>query len=356
MLTVALIFGGRSAEHEISLASARFVADNLASGKYRVVPVGLLRDGGWVVPRDLDAALRDGLDETPCDPVALLPDPTRAGLETESGERIPLDFAFPILHGTYGEDGTIQGLLEMADLPYAGAGVLASAVGMDKELMKAAFSAWGLPQVDYLVARDAAHDVLALIEQIEVRFEYPVFVKPANLGSSVGMSKVHTTAELRPALGLALRYDRKVIIEESADCREVECAVLGNAHPEASVPGEVMPAHEYYDYESKYTDGLMTMKIPAPLSDSTTARVRELAVEAFRAIDCSGFARCDFFVRESDGTVLVNEINTIPGMTKMSAFPLLWRAAGVDSPALIDRIVELGLERHALRSSLTYRR
>jgi len=356
MITLALIFGGRSAEHEISLASARFVADNLSPEKYRVVPVGLLRSGAWVLPQDLDATLRDGLDGSPCDPVALLPDPTRPGLETAAGARIPLDFAFPILHGTYGEDGTIQGLLEMADLPYAGAGVLASSVGMDKELMKAAFAAHGLPQVDYLVARDAAADQASLVQRVEARFSYPVFVKPANLGSSVGMTKAHDRAELVSALELAWRYDRKVIVEAFVAGREVECAVLGNAQPEASVPGEVVPAHEYYDYESKYTDGLMSMRIPAPLSNETTARVRELAVAAFRAVDCSGYARCDFFVRASDGEVLVNEINTIPGMTHMSAFPLLWAAAGVESPALIDRIVDLGVERHEVRSRLSVSR
>lgn len=356
MITLALIFGGRSAEHEISLASARFVADNLSPEKYRVVPVGLLRSGAWVLPRDLDTTLRDGLDGSPCDPVALLPDPTRPGLETAAGARIPLDFAFPILHGTYGEDGTIQGLLEMADLPYAGAGVLASSVGMDKELMKAAFAAYGLPQVDYLVARDAAADQASLVQRVEARFSYPVFVKPANLGSSVGMTKAHDRAELVSALELAWRYDRKVIVEAFVAGREVECAVLGNAAPGASVPGEVVPAHEYYDYESKYTDGLMSMKIPAPLSDEVTARVRELAVAAFRAVDCSGYARCDFFVREPDDVVLVNEINTIPGMTHMSAFPLLWAAAGVQPPALIDRIVDLGIERHEVRSRLSVSR
>lgn len=356
MLSLALIFGGRSAEHEISLASARFVADNLSPEKYDVVPVGLLRSGAWVLPKGVDVALRDGLDATPCDPAALFPDPTRSGLETVAGARIPLDFAFPVLHGTYGEDGTIQGLLEMAGLPYAGAGVLASSVGMDKELMKAAFTAWGLPQVDYLVARDLTGDPAAFVARVEAAFDYPVFVKPANLGSSVGMTKAHTIAELLSALELASRYDRKVIVEAFADCREVECAVLGNESPTASVPGEVVPAHEYYDYESKYTDGLMTMKIPAPLAEATTARVRELAVETFRAVDCSGYARCDFFVRESDGTVLVNEINTIPGMTHMSAFPRLWGATGVEPPALVDRIVELGLQRHAVRSRLSVSR
>jgi D-alanine-D-alanine ligase len=356
MLTVALIFGGRSAEHEISLSSARFVADNLDPARYDIVPVGILRNGAWVLPRDLRCALRDGLEAAPCDPVALLPDPTRPGLETASGARIPLDFAFPILHGTYGEDGTIQGLLEMAGLPYAGAGVLGSSVGMDKELMKAAFCVWGLPQVHYLVLRDAADRLEEGAGRVEAGFEYPVFVKPANLGSSVGMTKAHDRGELLPALELAFRYDRKVIVEEHVDGRELECAVLGNERPQASVPGEVVPANEYYDYEAKYTDGMMSFRIPAPLPEATVQRVRELAEQAFRAIDCSGFARCDFFVRGTDGEVLVNEINTIPGMTSMSAFPRLWEATGVGSEALVDRIVGLGLERHAVRGRLSVSR
>jgi D-alanine-D-alanine ligase len=356
MLTVALIFGGRSAEHEISLASARFAADSLAREKYEIVPVGILRSGAWVLPRDLDAALRDGLDATPWDPVALLPDPTRPGLETASGDRIPLDFAFPVLHGTYGEDGTIQGLLEMAGLPYAGAGVLGSSVGMDKELMKAAFCVWGLPQARYVVFRDAADRLDECAGRVEADFDYPVFVKPANLGSSVGMTKAHDRSELVPALALAFRYDRKVVVEEHVAGREVECAVLGNEDPRASVPGEVVPANEFYDYESKYTDGMMSFRIPAPLPDVTVRRIRELAEAAYRAIDCSGFARCDFFVRSSDDMVLVNEINTIPGMTSMSAFPRLWQATGLEPVALVDRIVQLGLERHAVRAALSVSR
>jgi len=356
MLRIALIFGGRSAEHEVSLASARFVADHLRPETYEVVPVGIDRDGAWVVPDDMDEALAGGLDACGRTPVALLPDPTRPGLETADGRRIPLDFAFPILHGTYGEDGTIQGLLEMADLPYAGAGVLGSAVGMDKELMKAAFAERGLPQIEHVVERDGAADLEAAVGRIESAFDYPVFVKPANAGSSIGMTKAHDRSELVSALELAYRYDRKLIVERFADGREVECAVLGNERPEASVPGEVVPEHEYYDYESKYTDGMMSLTIPAPLGDETTARIRTLAADVFAAVDCAGYARCDFFVLEETGEVLVNEINTIPGMTHMSAFPLLWRATGVDHTELVDRIIELGLERHEARSRLSVRR
>lgn len=352
MLRVALIFGGRSAEHEISLASARFVAASLSRSKYELVPVGILRNGAWVLPDSLDRALDAGLSATAGTPVALRPDPAHPGLETADGRLIPIDFAFPVLHGTWGEDGTIQGLMEMAAVPYAGAGVLGSAVGMDKELMKAAFAVRGLPQVDYLVLRDGAEEVPAAVAQVEERFSYPVFVKPANLGSSVGMTKAHDHGELDAAIRYAYQYDRKVIVEAFAAGRELECAVLGNARPQASVPGEVVPANEFYDYESKYTDGMMSFRIPAPLDEAVERRVRELAREAFLAIDCAGYARCDFFLREADGAVLINEINTIPGMTALSAFPLLWEASGLSAEPLMDRIVELGLERYAQRAAL----
>jgi D-alanine-D-alanine ligase len=351
MLTVALIFGGRSAEHEISLVSARFVAENLDPTRYRTVPVGILPSGAWVRPADLWTALRDGLVATPSEPVALSVDPRRPALLTAGGEAITIDFVFPVLHGTFGEDGTIQGLLEMAALPYAGAGVLASAVGMDKELMKAAFAAAGLPQVSYLAVRDCADELPAVVERVEAGFTYPVFVKPANLGSSVGMTKAHGRTELLAALRLAFLYDRKVIVEAFAAGRELECAVLGNESPQASLPGEVIPANEFYDYEAKYTAGMMEFRIPAPLTAEQQAEVQDLAVRAYSAVDCSGFARCDFFLTE-EGRVLVNEINTIPGMTSMSAFPRLWEASGVGHRELIDRIVELGLARHAARARL----
>jgi D-alanine-D-alanine ligase len=351
MLTLALIFGGRSAEHEISLASARFVARALDPAKYTVVPVGLTRGGRWVRPRDLAPALRDGLDATPCDDVDLVVDPARPGLRI-GGEFVTPDVVFPILHGTFGEDGTIQGLLECAGLAYTGAGVAGSAVGMDKELMKAVFAAAGLPQAEYLVLRDDGRTGPSAVAAVEARLEYPVFVKPCNLGSSVGMTKAHDRGELGPALELAARYDRKVIVEANVDGRELECSVLGNEEPRASVPGEVVPANEFYDYEAKYTDGMMAFTIPAALDAATTGEVRDLAVRAFTAIDCAGYARCDFFVERATGRVLVNEINTIPGMTAMSAFPRLWEATGVGNGELVDEIVRLGLRRHAVRRGL----
>jgi D-alanine-D-alanine ligase len=351
MLRLALIFGGRSAEHEISLASARFVAGALDPDKYEVVPVGLSREGRWLRPRDLQAALHDGLESTPCDVVDLAVDPARPGLRS-GDDLLPVDVAFPILHGTFGEDGTIQGLLECAGLAYAGAGVAASAVGMDKELMKAVFASAGLPQVEYLVLRGEGCTGAAAVGAVEARLDYPVFVKPCNLGSSVGMTKAHDRGELGPALELAARYDRKVIVEAAVDARELECAVLGNDEPRASVPGEVVPGNEFYDYEAKYTDGMMTFTIPAALEPARTREVRDLAVRAFAAIDCAGYARCDFFVERATGQIIVNEINTIPGMTAMSAFPRLWEATGVGNRELVDEIVALGLQRHAVRQDL----
>jgi D-alanine-D-alanine ligase len=337
MLQLALIFGGRSAEHEISLASARFVADMLDRERYEVVPVGITRGGQWVLPRDLDAALRDGLDAAPCDPVHLVADPARPGLAAAGGPFRPLDFAFPIMHGTFAEDGTVQGLLELAGLPYAGAGVAASAVGMDKELMKDVFVARGLAQVDHVVLRDGAATGAAGVAAVEERLAYPVFVKPAKLG---------------PALELAAAYDRKVIVEAACDGRELECSVLGNEEPRASVAGEVIPANEFYDYESKYTEGMMSFVIPADVGEAAQAAAQALAVEAYRAVDCCGYARCDLFLERSTGRLLINEINTIPGMTAMSGFPRLWAASGIGERELVEEIVRLGLERHSARSRL----
>jgi len=243
-------------------------------------------------------------------------------------------------------------LLEMAGLPYAGAGVAANAVGMDKELMKDVFAAHGLAQVAYLVLRDAAATGPAAVAAVEERLPYPVFVKPVNLGSSVGMTKAHDRAELGPGLALAAAYDRKVIVEQAAEGRELECALLGNEDARASVTGEVIPVNEFYDYESKYTEGMMSFVIPADIGAAKQAEVAELAVAAYKAIDCSGFARCDFFLESGSGRVLLNEINTIPGMTPMSGFPRLWAATGVDNRALVEEIVQLGLRQHAARRRL----
>jgi D-alanine-D-alanine ligase len=353
MLNLALIFGGRSAEHEVSLVTARCVAAALDSERYTIVPIGITPEGRWLLCDDLATAVRDGLEAAPSQPVALLPDPTRPGLVVGDGDRVvPLDIAFLALHGPFGEDGTIQGLLELAGVPYTGSGVAASAVGMDKELMKAVFAQAGLPQVAYTVARDRAHDVDGVVAEVEAGFGYPVFVKPVNLGSSVGIVKAHDRGELRDAVASAFGYDRKIIVEAAVEGREIECAVLGNERPESSLPGEVVPGNEFYDYEAKYTDGMMAFTIPAPIDEAQAAEVRRIAAAAFAAIDCAGFARCDFFLESGTGRVLLNEINTTPGMTDMSAFPKLWGATGLPFPALADRIVELGLERHAARTLL----
>jgi len=355
MLQLALIFGGRSAEHEISLASARFVAAMLDPRKYEVIPVGITRDGRWRQPADLSAALDAGIEHVPGQDVHLVVDPARPGLRRADGGFTPIDFAFPIMHGTFAEDGTMQGLLELAGLAYAGAGVAASAVGMDKELMKAVFAAHGIPQVEYLVLRGSSATAREAVATVEERLPYPVFVKPANLGSSVGMTKAHERAELGPALALAAAYDRKVMVERAVAGRELECAVLGNDSARASVAGEVLPANEFYDYESKYTEGMMSFVIPARIDAAEQAEVAALAVAAYAAIDCCGYARCDFFLEDGSGRVLVNEINTIPGMTPMSGFPRLWAASGLNNRELIEEIVELGRERgtarHGLRTS-----
>ena len=288
---------------------------------------------------------------------AILPDPSRPGLHVgaqgrDTSETIPLDIVFPVLHGPYGEDGTLQGLLELAGVPYAGAGVAASAVGMDKELMKALFDREGLPQVDYVVARDRAGDESALAAEIEADFAFPVFVKPVNLGSSVGISKAHDRAELVAALRLAFAYDRKVIVEASVDAREIECGAMGNERVEISAFGEIVPAAEFYDYQAKYADAATALVIPADITPDQETELRRVAAAAYRAIDCAGFARCDFFIDRADGRVLLNELNTIPGMTDVSLFPKVWEASGVPYPELVDRLVGLALSRHAARVAL----
>ncbi len=346
MLRLALIFGGRSAEHEISLASARFVSSMLDRDRYDVIPVGITPAGRWVVPADFDAATTEGLDAVASQPAHLVSDPTRPGLQLADGSFHALDFAFPIMHGTFAEDGTIQGLLEMAGLAYAGSGVVGSSVGMDKELMKAVFANAGLPQMEYVVLRDDEATGADAVAAVEARLAYPVFVKPANLGSSVGMTKAHDRTELAAALDLAAAYDRKTIVEATCEGRELECSLLGNDDVRASIPGEVIPANEFYDYEAKYTEGMMAFKIPADVPEHHLLRVQELAVAAFKAVDASGFSRCDFFLEAATDTVILNEINTIPGMTAMSGFPRLWKATDIDGRALIEEIVRLGLERH----------
>ena len=345
-LKVAVLFGGRSGEHEVSLRSAASVAEGLRAG-HDVVCVLIDKRGGFFLQEGQEPRPSGGV------PVFVAPSPGDRGrlrrLE-DARELVRPDVFFPVLHGTYGEDGTVQGLFELAGVPYVGAGVSASAVSMDKEMMKAVFARAHLPQADYRVLRrrDPAGALRALDE-----LGLPVFVKPANLGSSVGISKVKTREALDAALDAAFAYDRKVIVERGVDARELEVSVLGNEAPEASVPGEIVPDREFYDYDSKYApDSRTGLSIPAPVDAATTAEVRRLGIAAFQAVDASGYARVDFFLERKTGRLLVNEINTIPGFTSISMYPKLWEASGLAYPALLARLVALAEERHAARARL----
>ena len=367
-IRLGILFGGRSGEHEVSLISAASVLKAVNRTKYDVVPIGITREGQWRVgatPRELDAQperlLADVLDRGQT--VAASADPGGPHLlPIKSGQRsMPesrLDVIFPLLHGTFGEDGTVQGLLELADIPYVGAGVLASATGMDKDAMKRLFRDAGLPIVEWILVlrSDWERDPRTWTRRIARELGTPLFVKPANLGSSVGISKVRTLRELPDALALAARYDRKIIVERGLDAREIECSVLGNDQPVASLPGEIIPVNEFYDYEAKYLKEGSELVIPAKLGKRQSQQVQQLAVRAFRAIDCAGMARVDFLLDRPSGKLYVNEINTIPGFTPISMYPKLWEASGVPYPELIDRLVSLAMERHAekRRSSFQY--
>jgi D-alanine-D-alanine ligase len=360
-LRVGVIFGGRSGEHEVSLASAASVLAAINRARYELVPMGVSRDGHWLVGGDplralaQTAGVRLPLPAGPGAGTAVSPDggalahvTTAGGLP--AGVASTLDVIFPLIHGPYGEDGTLQGLLELADLPYVGAGVLASAVGMDKPTMKAVFSARGLPVVPHLVVlrHEWEGDRDGIARRVASEPGYPCFVKPSNLGSSVGVSKVREAGALGTAVEAALAHDRKILIERGVSGREIEVSVLGNDDPEASVPGEVLPGKEWYDYEAKYTEGLAKFLIPAPLEPALTVEFRRLAIAAFRAIDAAGLARVDFFL-EGDDRIWLNEINTIPGFTQTSAYPRLWEASGLPYPRLLDRLIELALERHTAK-------
>ena len=343
---VALLFGGRSGEHEVSLRSAASVASALA-GIHDVTLVLIDKAGRWLLQPGPSPAPDGGT------PVLLVASPTDAGrLRRLSDASIAAEpeLYFPVLHGPFGEDGTVQGLFELAAVPYVGAGVAASAAAMDKELMKALFARAGLPQGRYAIVRGSgAADVARLVDELGL----PLFVKPANLGSSVGVSKVKRAEELPRALQAAFAYDRKAVVEAAIDGREIEVSVFGNDAPLASLPGEIVPDREFYDYDSKYSAESRTqLLIPAPLDAQTTREARELAVRAFQALDACGYARVDFFVERSSGRVLVNEINTIPGFTSISMFPKLWQATGLGFAELLERLVELALARHADRARL----
>lgn len=389
---VGILFGGRSGEHEISLLSAASVIKAIDRDKYDVVPIGITKDGRWLTageaerlltgkPQEHERQLRAGDPEaTPTaavlqngEAVVVPPEPQKSGAmvpfqsdvpaRRASDRAINVDVIFPVLHGTFGEDGTIQGLLELADIPYVGAGVLGSAAGMDKDVMKALFKTAGLPIVKHVsILRSAWEaDPKKLQKNIQKQLKYPMFVKPANLGSSVGISKAHDKKELGPAIEEAAKFDRKIVIEEGVGgkknkAREIECAVLGNDLPEASVPGEIIPGAEFYDYTAKYLDEGSQLLIPAKLTKSESKKVRDLAIAAFRAVDCSGLARVDFLMDPKSRKIYLNEINTMPGFTSISMYPKLWAASGVEYSKLIERLVGLGIERHADKKKNQYSR
>ena len=394
-LRVGVLFGGRSGEHEVSLLSAASVLNAIDKKKYDVVPIGITKEGRWVTAAHAERLLRGN------PPGAAEPRHLRAGdpemtsaaavlakgeavivppmpgenhsalmpFETHSTElhaapnSIDVDIIFPVLHGTFGEDGTIQGLLELADIAYVGAGVLGSAAGMDKDVMKRLFRDAGLPIVKHVtVLRSAWREQPRKVrKQIEAALKYPVFVKPANLGSSVGISKVHNGTELAAAMDEAARYDRKLVIEQGvggtkAKAREIECSVLGNDNPIASLPGEIVPVKEFYDYDAKYLVEGSESIIPAKLPKAKQKEVQQLAIAAFNAVDCAGMARVDFLIDPRQGKVYVNEVNTIPGFTSISMYPKMWAATGIAYPELMDRLTQLGLERHAEKKQNQYSR
>ncbi|HEV3511817.1 MAG TPA: D-alanine--D-alanine ligase family protein [Candidatus Sulfotelmatobacter sp.] len=392
-IRVGILFGGRSGEHEVSLLSAASVLNAIDKDKYEVVPIGITKDGRWLTaehaenllagklmlePRNLRAGDPDMTQPAavlargeavvvPPEPVhrqsGLVPFQTDAGLLRRASDRaINVDVIFPVLHGTFGEDGTIQGLLELADIPYVGAGVLGSAAGMDKDIMKSLFIAAGIPIVKHVtILRSEWEKDPKKVERLVGRLKYPVFVKPANLGSSVGISKAHDRKELGPAIDEAAKFDRKIVIEQGVGgkkdkAREIECSVLGNDDAIASVPGEIVPVKEFYDYNAKYLDEGSQLIIPAKLTKAQTKKVQELAVRAFKAVDCSGLARVDFLMDPKSGKIYLNEINTMPGFTSISMYPKLWAASGLEYSDLIDRLIQLGIERHEDKKKNQYSR
>jgi D-alanine-D-alanine ligase len=365
-IRLGILFGGRSSEHEVSLTSAASVIKALDREKYEIVPIGITREGHWRVgasaekllesPRALPAILENGK------PVTASVDPTSPALialspQSEASDPAPaVDVVFPLLHGTFGEDGTVQGLLELAGIPFVGAGVLGSAAGMDKDVMKRLFRDAGLPVVPWVLVmrQDWESDPAEVRKKIAKSLRYPLFIKPANLGSSVGISKVHNKKELDAAMDLAAKFDRKIIVENGVNGREIECSVLGNDEPVASVPGEVVPVNEFYDYEAKYVKEGSELIIPAKLTAAQKKRVRDFAVRAFKAVDCAGMGRVDFLVDCKSGKIYVNEINTIPGFTPISMYPKMWEASGLSYSKLLDRLIKLALERHRDKKRTAY--
>ncbi|HLJ88014.1 MAG TPA: D-alanine--D-alanine ligase family protein [Candidatus Angelobacter sp.] len=398
-LRIGVLFGGRSGEHEISLLSAASVLKAIDPQKYEVVPIGITKEGRWVSPSDAEKLLRGEVLNTELlgkgvpnegqgkplragDPqatsaaavlakgetVIVPPVPQSGALEpfesaATAGHGVSVDVIFPVLHGTFGEDGTIQGLLELADIPYVGAGVLGSAAGMDKDVMKRLFAAARLPIVKHVTIMRSQweSDPKKVTRRVESKLKYPLFVKPANLGSSVGISKAHDREELGPAIKMAADFDRKIVIEQGVGgkkqkARELECSVLGNDEPQSSIAGEIVPAAEFYDYTAKYLDEGSELLIPAHITKKQMKELQEMAVAAFQAVDCSGLARVDFLMDPKTEKIYVNEINTMPGFTSISMYPKLWAASGMEYPELIERLIQLALERHADKKRNRYSR
>jgi D-alanine-D-alanine ligase len=352
LINVGILFGGRSGEHEVSCRSAASVVRNLDSDRYRQVLIGIDREGRWHLQQEArfhTASYGESLEVVPT--VEVVTAVPAVGLSAAS-KPIPMDVVFPVLHGTFGEDGTVQGLLEMTNLPYVGAGVLGSSLAMDKQKTKEIWKQCGLPVVDFVTVRDGS---VRSIDIILKHFAFPLFVKPVTAGSSVGITKVHTEEQLRPAIAEALRFDAKAMVEPALDAREIECAVLGNEAAEAYTPGEILPSHEFYSYEAKYIDPEgAVLKLPAALPEKLNEEVRRLAVAAFKAVECSGMARVDFFLERKSNRILLNEINTIPGFTNISMYPKMCEASGLAYPKLLDRLIELAIERHGKRSNLHF--
>ncbi|HAL54957.1 MAG TPA: D-alanine--D-alanine ligase A [Bacteroidetes bacterium] len=359
-LRVGVIFGGRSAEHEVSLVSATSVINALDKEKYEVVPIGITHEGRWLSSHDALGLLKERVNIENLPEHILLPDPRKRGLVQLGDARHEesthfVDVVFPVLHGTYGEDGTIQGLFELADVPYVGSGVLGSAVGMDKVIQKQLLRQAGIPVTPdlWLVIDSFGANEKRIVGSIEKKLRYPCFIKPANMGSSVGISKAHNRKELIEAIHLAGEFDRKVLVEKAvAKAREIECSVLGNDEPIASIPGEIIPSNEFYDYDAKYVDGKSSAIIPAKLLKATVRKVQRYAVGAFKALDCAGMARVDFLVSRTGERVFLNEVNTIPGFTSISMYPKLWLASGLSYPELLDRLIQLAIERHEAKKHL----
>jgi len=357
-LRVGILFGGRSGEHEVSLVSAASVIRALDQEKYEAVPIGIAKDGRWLVGTSAHKMLPDILKAG--ERVVLPPDPSAAALvplAAASGQPTTLvDIVFPVLHGTFGEDGTVQGLLELAGLPYVGPGVLASSVGMDKDIQKRLFAEAGLPVVPWLAVRrpEWERDPAKILREVKQKFRFPVFVKPGTLGSSVGMTRVAKLADLRAAIDLAAEFALKILVERCVSAREIEVAVLGNSDAKASIPGEIVPHREFYDYTAKYLEEGTKLLIPAPLTKKQVATFQDYAVRAFRAIDAAGMSRCDFFLDRKNRKIYINEINTIPGFTSISMYPKLWEASGVPYSKLIDRLIELALELHREKQRTRY--